>query len=380
MKSAGVVVWSALLAALPALGQQPAINLALGQPYRTNCSVLPGWTGLTDGDAKSDVAPHCFATTDEPKFPKIVTIDLGSVCTIERIVVHNSANGNTRAISVELSEDGTHFEPVREYIFPPHAYQPLVHTLTPRKARFVRIVCKDSWGDGLGGPAIMYLREVEVYGRPGPRWRAGELDRLWLRLKSTPPASGTAAMRVLQRYARELKREFRVLVVSDVDMDALCGEDGWLMAALRRLPAKWKLSKPLSIAYHQVQPGDKPDALTVRPEDLPDLAIFYGTGRSEQFWRQVDVAAGALAKAGCTMVVLLPPPAHRGDDQAEAARRWNEWRVQAEVCAAKWNAILLNLGAVYAAAGLRPRDIETFADPPRAAEIIQRALDKYLFF
>ena len=94
--------------------------------------LLVGWTGLTDGVIDSDVAPGCFATDNSDHFPKEVTIDLGMLYPINRIAVHNAANGNTRKVSISVSSDGRQYTSVREFIFPAGEYMALVHSWAAR--------------------------------------------------------------------------------------------------------------------------------------------------------------------------------------------------------------------------------------------------------
>ena len=173
------------MAAAAALAGRPAgaqvINLAQGAHYAANCRTLPGWDGLVDGIKDSDDPPGCWASDNSANFPKQVVIDLGGLCEVSRVVIHNSTNGNTKQIQVAVSEDGSKYDLLREYVFPPNKYQPLVHTFTPRKARFVRITFLNTWGGGIGGDNIIYLREVEVFGRRLEKKPEG-LEALWREL------------------------------------------------------------------------------------------------------------------------------------------------------------------------------------------------------
>ncbi|MFO7946097.1 MAG: discoidin domain-containing protein [Armatimonadota bacterium] len=145
--------------------QQPATNIALHRPFHCSVGILEGWTGLVDGDVSSDSAPGCFATANAEKFPKRITIDLGALCKIKQVVVHNSANGNTRKISIECSTGGDTFETLRDaFIFPDRTATKLSHEFSPRRARYVRLTFYDTWGSGPGGDNCIFLREVEVHG------------------------------------------------------------------------------------------------------------------------------------------------------------------------------------------------------------------------
>src|ERR1035437_9747647 len=98
-------------------------NLALNRPYVCSDEILAGWAGLTDGVTDSDAAPGCFATGPSSHFPKQVIIDLGALCTINKINVLNSANGNTRQVKIFVSADASTYEQRREYFFPADSVQ-----------------------------------------------------------------------------------------------------------------------------------------------------------------------------------------------------------------------------------------------------------------
>jgi hypothetical protein len=196
-------------------------NLVLDKPYASTAEVLSGWTGLVDGVADSDSGPGCFATVNDPAFPKYVTIDLQRPCLIKRIAVHNSANGNTRHITIAVSADGKDYERLREFIFPQGQAMPLNHRFEERRAQFVRIGVLDSWGGGLGGDHCVFLREVEVFGMP-----TGEPG-------VKPPAAEpegeallrTRALRLFKRYALDVERDLKIVAMGD--SLAAGGEESW---------------------------------------------------------------------------------------------------------------------------------------------------------
>lgn len=167
-KGGPLILIAAFLATLlcaTADAQPQEQNLALHRPYRCSVPLMTGWTGLTDGEHDSDSAPECFATANVDTYPKYVVIDLGAVCTIQRVAVHNSGNGNTRKVSMEWSVDGQSFQTLREgFIFPDRTAQILSHQFEPRRARYVRLTFHDTWTKGLGGDHSKFLREIEVFG------------------------------------------------------------------------------------------------------------------------------------------------------------------------------------------------------------------------
>ncbi len=196
-------------------------NLVLDKPYASTAEVLSGWTGLVDGVADSDSGPGCFATVNDPTFPKYVTIDLQRPCLIKRIAVHNSANGNTRHITIAVSASGQDYERLREFIFPQGQAMPLNHRFGERRVQFVRVGMLDSWGGGLGGDNCMFLREIEVFGTP-----TGEPG-------VKPPVAEpegeallrTRALRLFKRYALDVERDLKIVAMGD--SLAAGGEESW---------------------------------------------------------------------------------------------------------------------------------------------------------
>ena len=148
------------------MGTAAERNLAAGKPYLCTTELRPGWTGLVDGQNDSDQPPACFATDNSAQFPKEAIIDLGGVYQLTKIAVYNSLNGNTRHITVWISQDARDFTQLREYYFPHDRSQPLIHSFPshPRPARYIKISMHDTWTGGEGGDNCLYLREVEVYG------------------------------------------------------------------------------------------------------------------------------------------------------------------------------------------------------------------------
>lgn len=216
--TAALAIGLLVLIATGACAQQ---NVALTQPYICSVEVLSGWTGLVDGVIDSDGGPGCFATVDDPAFPKLVTIDLQRPCAINRIAVHNSANGNTRHITISISADGRRFEQLREFIFPNNQAMALNHRFGDRRAQFVRIGLLDSWGGGLGGDNCIFMREVEVFGsptgEPGVRPPAAE--------PTGDPLVRTRSLRLFERYALQSERQLKIVVMGD--SLAAGGEGTW---------------------------------------------------------------------------------------------------------------------------------------------------------
>ena len=201
----------------------PATNLALDCPYAINVQTLPGWNGLVDGDKTSDSAPGCFATDNAPGYPKYAVIDLQGECTISKVVVYNSANGNTRTVSLASSPDGSHYKKLRDpdFIFAADGAMALTVNFQPRAARYVRVTFVDTWKQGLGGDDCLFLREAEVYGcRSG---KAVQPDPFALASHQAPFVSNRAVA-IFKRYCLDTSGDLRMTVVGDTFV-AGCDQD-----------------------------------------------------------------------------------------------------------------------------------------------------------
>jgi lysophospholipase L1-like esterase len=201
----------------------PATNLAMACPYAINVQTLPGWNGLVDGDKTSDSAPGCFATGNAPGYPKYAVLDLQGDCTISKVVVYNSVNGNTRTVSLASSADGSNYKKLRDpdFIFAANGAMALTVSFQPRSARYVRVTFVDTWKRGLGGDDCLFLREVEVYGhrsekiaRPDPFALAGHQASF----------VSNRAVSVFKRYCLDASGDLRMTVVGDSFL-AGCDQD-----------------------------------------------------------------------------------------------------------------------------------------------------------
>jgi hypothetical protein len=327
------------------------INLALHQPFVASCDTLPGWDGLVDSVKDSDEPPGCWASDNSAHFPKTVVVDLGGLAELSRIVVHNSTNGNTKQVSVAVSTDAQHYVGLRDFVFPPHKYQPLMHSFTPRKARYVRISFKDSWGGGLGGDCIMYLREVEVFGRrlqppPSPQ------QALWATLASAQPQLPIPAWAATRRYLRELGRETRLLVVTDHPPEILLGPEGWLTKGLQALPGG--LGQSLAVRSLAVRQSS---AATLRPDFerllsafQPDLVIFAVSPQPPPgFLDTLPTLLRAAGRAGCSLLICSPAPDQLAD--ATQVSAFTRLRRTLLLHATTAQAGLLDLAALLAKTG-----------------------------
>jgi hypothetical protein len=204
----------------------PYVNLALHRPYATNVQTLPGWTGLVDGQKDSDTAPGCFATSNHDSYPKYVVIDLGGDCTISKVVVYNSANGNTRTVSLACSTDGSAYKKLRDpdFIFPDRSTTPLSVAFQPRDAHYVRVTLPDTWQKGLGGDNCLFLREVEVFGY---RQTGTTAPDPFAMAEHQAPAVTNRALSIFRRYCLESPGSLSIAVVGDLFTIGYDREDHW---------------------------------------------------------------------------------------------------------------------------------------------------------
>ena len=296
----------------------PEVNLAFGKPNVCTAELLPGWTGLTDGVIDSDTAPGCFATDNSDHFPKEVTIDLGMLYPIDRIAVHNSANGNTRKVAISVSSDGRQYASLREFIFPAGEYMALVHSFSQRMARYVRVTMQDTWKGGQGGDNILYLREIQVFGdkaggRPSPP------NSLALTTGRNPVFT-PYWVRLFQRYCLEGRDDVHIAFIGD-------------SYALPNTPpgGDWPTLFASSLGRHYGEmrvrveylatPDQSPVAMLDKAKEwvgiaAPDIIVMaYGRDATladvapEKFRSELATLTDALmAKSDGALVLVTPPP------------------------------------------------------------------------
>ncbi len=143
----------------------PGGNLAHKRPYIETDPNRSGYgAGLTDGIKDSDKVPGVYATGCGEQYPKLTTIDLGTVQQVARVVVHNSASGSTRTVTVSLSTDGEEFAEIGTHEFGQGDGANHDFKCQSRQARYVRISFLDSWlNESHGSKHFMFLREAEVF-------------------------------------------------------------------------------------------------------------------------------------------------------------------------------------------------------------------------
>jgi hypothetical protein len=305
------------LLVIPAAAQAPAVNLAAGRPYVASSPGLPGWIGLVDGDRESDTAPGCFATANDPSFPKSVTIDLGSECQINKVVVYNSTNGNTRTVSVACSRDGINFQKLRDPDFIFAAGDPIALSIAfkERPARYVRLTMPDTWKGGLGGDNCLFLREVEVYGTPGTP--GAERDP-WALAEARPLLERTRCLNLFRRYCLERPGEINLAVVGDWTVLEAGKPHHWAQVAAvdvaRKYPGKPISVLPVGGADGAIAFGQR-WAESNRRSLAPDVVVLsYGAQAAVvgadvgEFRRKYQALAEELLTNTDALVVLLTPP------------------------------------------------------------------------
>ena len=300
-------------------------NIALGRPYRCSVPVLPGWHGLVDGKCDGDSAPECFATSNVDKFPQYVVIDLGAICEISRVVVYNSANGNTKKVSLECSDDASDYQLLRQgFIFPDKSAMVLSHKFTPRKARYVRLTLHDTWGGGLGGDNCLFLREVEVYGKRTDQPYASGADPL-LPFKGQEMTTEYRSLRIFRRYCLgNPALPLRVAVVGDGFGMAAPGKAHWTTGLFERLERRWGRAPEIENLASNSFVADDCRALVEGSEEPPDLVLLtmgysaaLGKVDPTQLRQSAASAVSLLTdRTDALVVVVTPPPVAHQDGMA----------------------------------------------------------------
>jgi lysophospholipase L1-like esterase len=260
----------ALAFGLPALCQDTGVatNVALGKSFTSSSPGGIAWQGLLDGEKSSDSPPGCFATGPDAEYPKKIVIDLGAVYLIEQVIVHSAGNGNTKSVDVWASRDGVNYQQLRKpYVFPDKTSQRMSARFQPQEARYVKLALWDTYGGGLGGDHILYLREVEVMGREVAATSQ-------TRARPELPEDAPRLVRIFRRYVLGEGKPIRLLVIGD-DMAIGRGEGKGLSVVLAE-----KLGERFSLDSIEVDDETKAGltarsaaSLSLEEEDKPDLVL-----------------------------------------------------------------------------------------------------------
>jgi len=144
-------------------------GIGVGKSHVCNQPILNGmWDGLTDGNLADDNL-HAWASDGSMDFPKHVTVDLGGLHDLDSLTIHNSANGGTKTVEIQLSSDGESFTTAETTQFNNYAMD--VFSVGEAKlapATHVRLVFPDlhetSFQRKKNG--FVFLRELEIQGSP----------------------------------------------------------------------------------------------------------------------------------------------------------------------------------------------------------------------
>jgi len=141
-------------------------NLALNKPYNTNAPNKHnyGIKGLTDGSWALNNGTNCFATNDQAKFPKHVTVDLQQDCKLNNIRFGVPPYGSTKTVKVLISSDNNKFTEVGSHTFKQKKEERFNLALDV-SARYIRLVYVDYYPKKIQFPqTFAFTTELEVYG------------------------------------------------------------------------------------------------------------------------------------------------------------------------------------------------------------------------
>jgi sialate O-acetylesterase len=149
------------------MGTGTVSGIGVSKAHVCNQPILNGkWDGLTDGNL-GDNNQNAWASDGSMNFPKHVTVDLEGLYQLDTLRVHNSANGGTKTVEVQISKDGETFTTVGKTEF--ENYTMSVFTVDEKKlspATHVRLVFPDihetSFQRKVNG--FVFVRELEIDG------------------------------------------------------------------------------------------------------------------------------------------------------------------------------------------------------------------------
>ncbi len=140
--------------ALKGIGFDPNGNLALGQQITASSQAL-SWLGpanLVDGD------PGTYFESANGAFPQTVTLDLGDVRTVDRIVLRLPANWGARTETIAVAADGAPLVAAGDYTFDPATGNAVTIAFPATSLRTLTL----TFTANTGWPAAQ-ISEFEVY-------------------------------------------------------------------------------------------------------------------------------------------------------------------------------------------------------------------------
>ncbi|MEM9280719.1 MAG: sialate O-acetylesterase [Verrucomicrobiota bacterium] len=153
------------------IGSGTVTGIGVGKPHLCNQPILNGkWGGLTDGRLE-DSNTAAWATNGSMNFPKHVTVDLDGSFELDAVRIHNSAQGGTKTVQVQLSSDGETFKTVDQTEFENYTMDVFeVAKENLSRATHVRLLFPDihetAFQRKVNG--FIFVRELEIQGRPTP--------------------------------------------------------------------------------------------------------------------------------------------------------------------------------------------------------------------
>ncbi len=285
------------------------MNVALGKRFTSSSPGGIAWQGLLDGERRSDSPPGCFATGPDAEYPKKVVIDLGAVYLIDQVIVYSTANGNTKSVDVWASRDGVNYKQLRKpYVFPDKTYQRMSARFPALEARYVKLALWDTYGGGLGGDHILYLREVEVMGREVPATSE---------TKDRPdfPTDAPRLVRVFRRYVLGEGGKIRLLLIGDDMAVGQGGGKGLGMILAERIGERFSLdtiqvddeTRPGLTARGARElsfGGDRPPDLAVVALGAADALAFDPAAFRAAMERLLD----KLLEGTEALIIVIAPP------------------------------------------------------------------------
>ncbi|MDB6078832.1 MAG: type domain protein [Akkermansiaceae bacterium] len=125
-------------------------NVALKRPFTSSNRNTHDWdSGLTDGSWAGGNGT-CYATGEDPRFPKNVTVDLGGSHPLQTVRFGVPGFGSTKTIAISVSEDGKSFKDVGSHEFAANTEAKADVSFAKTPARYVRATFVDHYPQQYG--------------------------------------------------------------------------------------------------------------------------------------------------------------------------------------------------------------------------------------